>query len=83
MYAYNILYYLLVYTMCESCNRISPQNCLQDCPNGVTAEIKTIHGDIRTLLGKDCEVEKIMRFLRGEGCLRKYRNNWWLTKSAS
>ena len=26
-----------------------------------------IQGDIRTLLGKDCEVEKIMRFLKGIG----------------
>ena len=24
-----------------------------------------IQGDIRTLLGKDCEVEKIMRFIKG------------------
>ena len=25
---------------------------------------QNIQGDIRTLLGKDCEMEKIMRFLR-------------------
>ena len=34
-------------------------------PNGGTAERNTISkGDIRTLLGKGCEVEKVMRFLR-------------------
>ena len=26
-----------------------------------------IQGDVRTLLGKDCEVEKMMRFLREIG----------------
>ena len=26
-----------------------------------------IQGDIETLLGKDCELEKIMRFLKGIG----------------
>ena len=25
---------------------------------------KTFHGDIRTVLGKSCEVEKMMRFLK-------------------
>ena len=41
-----------------------------------------IQGDIRTLLGKDCE-EKMMRFLREIGCLRKYRDDRRLTRSAN
>ena len=30
-----------------------------------------IHGDIGTLLGNDCEVDKIMRFLKGIGMLEE------------
>ena len=36
-------------------------------PHGGTAERKIIQGDIRALLGKYCEVEKILRFLREMG----------------
>ena len=42
--------------------RLTIKHCLQDYPNGGTAEKKhCIKGDIRTLLGKDCGVEKMMR----------------------
>ena len=30
-----------------------------------------IQGDLRTLLGKDCEVEKMMRFLRDIGMFKE------------
>ena len=42
-----------------------------------------IQGDIRTLLGKEFEVEKMIRFLREIGCLRKYRYHRRMTRSAS
>ena len=32
-----------------------------------------IQGDIRTLLGKDCEVEKMMRFLREIGIFEEIK----------
>ena len=32
-----------------------------------------IQGDIRTLLGKDCEVEKMMRLLREKGMLEEIK----------
>ena len=38
------------------------KHCLQGCPNWGIAERNNIQGDIRTLLGKNCEVDKIMRF---------------------
>ena len=42
--------------------RLTIKHCQKDCPNGGTAEKKpSIQGNIRTLLGKDCEV---MRFLK-------------------
>ena len=46
----------------ETNNKIS----YKIAPNGWTTKRKknNIHGDIRTLLGKDFEVEKMMRFLR-------------------
>ena len=43
------------------------QSCLSDCPQWWDIRKKyNIQGDIRTLLGKECEVEK-MRFLKGLG----------------
>ena len=43
---------------------------LQDCPQWRDSRKKhNIQGDIRTLLGKNCEVEKIIRFLREMGKL--------------
>ena len=38
---------------------------LQDCPEWRDSRKKhNFQGDIKILLGKDCEVEKMMRFLR-------------------
>ena len=34
---------------------------LKECPNGVKAKYIYIYSDIKTILGKDCEMEK-MRF---------------------
>ena len=47
-------------------NRIlTIKHCLHDCPQWRDIRKKyNIHGDIETLLGKNCEVEKIMRFLK-------------------
>ena len=42
-----------------------------------------IQSYIRTLLGKDCEMEKMMRFLWKMGCLRKHRDDRRLKRSAS
>ena len=40
----------------------------QECPQWRDSRKKhNIQGDIRTLLGKECEVEKMMRFLRDIG----------------
>ena len=44
-------------------------------PNRGTAEKNNIQSDIRTLLGKDCEMEKIMRFLREMGIFEEI----WMT----
>ena len=44
------------------------KHCLKDCLQWKNSRKKhNIQSDIRTLLGKDCEVEKIMRFLNGIG----------------
>ena len=41
-------------------------------PNGGTAERNTISGMIiRTLLGRNCEVEKIIRLLKGMGMFKE------------
>ena len=34
-------------------------------------KIYNIQDDIKTLLGRDCEVEKIMRFLKGIGMFKE------------
>ena len=48
--------------------RLAMKYCPQDCPRWRDSRKKNnIQGDIRTLLGKDCEVEKTMRFLKGIG----------------
>ena len=38
------------------------KNCLQDC-----RKKHNIMGDIKTLLGKECEVKEMMRFFREIG----------------
>ena len=44
--------------------RLTIGHCIQDCPQWRNSKKKhNIQGDIRRLLGKDCEVEKIMRFI--------------------
>ena len=41
------------------------KTCLQDCPQWRDSRKKyNVQGDLRTAMGKDCEVEKIMRFLK-------------------
>ena len=41
------------------------RHCLLDCPQWRDSRKEhNIQGDIRTLLGKDCEIEMMMRFLR-------------------
>ena len=41
------------------------KHCLQDCPQWRDSRKKNnIQDDIRALLGKNCEVEKMMRFLK-------------------
>ena len=45
--------------------RITIKHYLQDCPQWRDSRKKyDIQGDIRILLGKSCEVEKLMRFLK-------------------
>ena len=36
---------------------------------------KNIQSDIRTLLGRDCEVEKIIRFLKDVKVFEEIKNN--------
>ena len=44
------------------------KHCLQECPQWRDSRVKyNIQGDIRTLLGKDCEVEQMMKFLKEIG----------------
>ena len=40
------------------------ETAYKTAPNGGTAKKYIIQGDIRALLGKNCEVEKMMRFLK-------------------
>ena len=45
--------------------RLTIKHCLQDFPFSMEGQEKhNIQVDIRTLLGKDCQVEKKMRFFR-------------------
>ena len=48
----------------RSRNPITIKNCLQDSKFRDSRKKHNIQGDIRTLLRKDCEVEKMMRLLR-------------------
>ena len=64
--------------------RLTIKHCLKDYPQWKDSRKKyNIQGDIRTLLGNVCEVEKIMRFLGEKEYLRKYRDDSRLTRSAS
>ena len=45
--------------------KITIKHCLQDCPQWRDRIKKySIQGDIGTLLEKNCEVEKVVRFLK-------------------
>ena len=45
--------------------RLTIKNCLLNCPQKRDSRKKyNIQGDIRALLRKDCEMEKIIRFLK-------------------
>ena len=48
--------------------RLTIKQCLQDCSQWRDSRKKhNLQGDIRTLLGKDCEVEKAMRIHKDIG----------------
>ena len=50
--------------MCGN-QRLTINHSLQDCPQWRDSRKNyTIQGDMRTLLRKSCEVEKMMRFLK-------------------
>ena len=53
--------------------RLKIKHCQKDCPIAMEGQQKehNIQGDISALLGKDCEVEKIMRFLKEIGMFEK------------
>ena len=62
------------------CQRAKIKHFLQDSPQWWDSRKKhNIQGDIRTLLGKECEVEKMMRFLRE----KKYRDDRRPMRSAN
>ena len=47
---------------------LTVKHYLQDCPQWRDSRTKHgIQGDIRALLGKDCEVEQMMKFLKEIG----------------
>ena len=57
---------------CESAicgnQSLTIKHCLQECPQWRDSRVKcNIQGDIRTLFGKDCEVQQMMKFLKEIG----------------
>ena len=47
---------------------LTVKHCLQDCPQWRNSRTKhNVQGDIKALLGKDCEVEQMMKFLKEIG----------------